>query len=421
MAYFYRPFFLYINNLQKDMSVSYTVTQINNNIDNLIKQKFSDIYTEGEISSFNISPSGHSYFTLKDDLSELSCVMFKSDLLKNKDTVKVGDYVSCYGTLGLYKPKGQFQYRVSTIKPKGKGTFWENFQKLKEKLSKEGLFDTTHKIPIPKFIKNIFLVTSLNGVVKDDIIKIIRSRATYQKINIFPVTVQGTNAAKEISSAINDINENFSADLIIVARGGGSIEDLWPFNEEIVARSIYNSKIPLISAIGHETDYTISDFVSDARASTPSDAAEMVSINQSEMLQYLDELSRYMNNTVAKKISRNKDTVSSLCDKKVILDPVEGIKIIKNNVYDRYRYLNIYLNNNIDKIKSKLKLLDTGYNSINPYNVLNRGYTFLLNKDRENVSSIDSTDVGEHVFSLHTDGELKLEVLEKNEKRKRKK
>lgn len=403
------------------MSISYTVTQINNNIDNLIKQNFSDIYTEGEISSFNISPSGHSYFTLKDNFSELSCVMFKGDLLKNKDTFKVGDNVSCYGTLGLYKPKGQFQYRVSAIKPKGQGTFWENFQKLKEKLSREGLFDSRHKIPIPKFIKNIFLVTSLNGVVKDDIIKIVRSRATYQRISIFPVSVQGTSAATEISSAINYINKNFLADVIIITRGGGAIEDLWPFNEEAVARSIFNSKIPIISAIGHETDHTISDFVSDVRASTPSDAAEMISINQVEMLQYLDELFGYINNAVEKKISRNKDTLSSLSDKKVILDPTEGIKIIRNNVDDTYNYLNIYLNNNIDKIKSKLKLLDASCNSINPYNVLNRGYTFLLNKDRESVSSIHSTDVGEQIFSLHADGELKLEVLKKNEKSKRKK
>ena len=403
------------------MSISYTVTQINNNIDNLIKQKFTDIYIQGEISSFNISPSGHSYFTLKDERSELSCVMFKGDLLKNKDTFKPGDYVSCYGTLGLYKPKGQFQYIVLKMKHKGKGAFWENFQKLKEKLSKEGLFDSAHKTPIPKFIKNIFLITSLNGVVKDDIIKIIHSRAKYQKINIFPVSVQGGNASIEISNAINYINKNMSTDVIIIARGGGSIEDLWPFNEEVVARAIFNSQIPIISAIGHETDHTISDFVSDSRASTPSDAAKMVSINQLEMLQYLDELLHYINNAVEKKINSNKETLLTLSNKKVILDPIESIKIIRNNIVDACNYLNIYLDNSINKIESEVKMLDRTYNNINPYNVLNRGYTFLLNEDRENISSIHSTNVGKQIFSLHADGELKLEVLEKYEKDKRKK
>ena len=403
------------------MSISFTVTQINNNIDNLIKQKFPDIYVQGEISSFNISPSGHSYFTLKDDFSELSCVMFKGDSLKNKSTFKPGDYVSSSGSLGLYKVKGQFQYRVLKMKPKGQGTFWENFQKLKEKLSKEGLFDSIHKTPIPKFIKNIFLVTSLNGVVKDDIIKIIRSRGKYQKINIFPVSVQGRIASKEISSAIQYINEHLSADVIIIARGGGSIEDLWPFNEEIVARSIFNSQIPVISAIGHETDHTISDFVSDARASTPSDAAKIVSINQVEMLQYLDELLHYINNSMNKIIRNNKEILSYLGNKKVILDPTESIEIIRNNIYDTYKYLNIYLDGGINKIESEVKLLNRTYNNINPYNVLNRGYTFLLNKERENISSIHSTNVGKEIFSLHADGELKLEVLEKYEKEKRNK
>ena len=216
--------------------------------------------------------------------------MFKRDLIKLNKSFKVGDYINCLGSLGLYTPKGQFQFRVQNIRSDGLGVFWENFQKLKKKLSKEGLFDDTHKSTIPKYIKNICIITSLNGVVKDDIIKIIRSRATYQDIKIFPVTVQGSSAAKSISQSITHINKYYNFDVLIIARGGGSLEDLWPFNEEIVARSIFESRIPIISAIGHETDYTIADFVSDKRASTPSEAAEIISINQQEALIYIDEL-----------------------------------------------------------------------------------------------------------------------------------
>ena len=403
------------------MSVSFTVTQINNNIDNLIKSRFSDIITEGEISSFNVSPSGHSYFILKDESSEISCVMFKGDLARHEGSFKVGDFVSCYGTLGLYKPKGQFQFRVSQIKPKGQGQFWENFQKLKDELSKEGLFDLEHKKILPKYIKNICLVTSLNGVVKEDIIKIIRSRATYQKITIYPVSVQGKNASGEISKAIECLNKEFEFDVIILARGGGSIEDLWPFNEEIVARAIHHSNIPIISAIGHETDYTIADFVSDKRASTPSDAAEMVSINQHEMLQYIDDLLYRINNFMERSISTKKDTVVALSDKKIMTDPLESVRVVRKNIKDFYAYLNIYLDKNIDAIQSKLKVANTSLNSINPYNVLNRGYTFLLNKNRENISSIKSTNIGDQIYSLHSDGELELEVFGKHERKKRKK
>ena len=160
-------------------------------------------------------------------MSEISCVIFKGDFLKHNSIFKIGDFVSCHGSLGLYKPKGQFQFRVSKIKQKGQGEFWENFQKLKDKLSKEGLFDEAHKNKLPKYIKNICLLTSLNGVVKEDIIKIIRSRGTYQKISIYPVTVQGNKAARDISESIRNINKYLSFDAIILARGGGSIEGRW--------------------------------------------------------------------------------------------------------------------------------------------------------------------------------------------------
>ena len=413
MAYIIGHFFLYLN-----MPVKFTVSQINNNIDNLLKQRFSNIIIEGEISSFNISPSGHSYFTLKDDKSDIPCVMFKGDLLKLNKSFKVGDYIHCLGTLGIYTPKGQFQFRVLNIKSDGLGIFWENFQKLKQKLSQEGLFDDIYKVDIPKYIKNICIITSLNGVVKDDLIKIIRSRATYQDIKIFPVTVQGSNAAKSISQAIVDINKYYNFDVLIIARGGGSIEDLWPFNEEIVARSIFESKIPIISAVGHETDYTIADFVSDKRASTPSEAAEIVSINQQEALIYIDELFTRMDLSINNIFDKNRTILDDLSNRKVITDPNESISILREKIHELYKYLNVYLNSKINKIESSLNLFQTSLNGLNPYNVLNRGYSFLLDNNNQNISSINDVNTGDKIYSLHSDGKLKLEVYGKAKKDK---
>ena len=412
MAYFYRPFFFIY------MPVKFTVSQINNNIDNLIKQRFSNIIIEGEISSFNISPSGHSYFTLKDEKSEISCVIFKGDFLKLNKSFKVGDYIHCIGSLGLYTPKGQFQFRVLNIKSDGLGIFWENFQKLKLKLSKEGLFDDIHKSTIPKYIKKICIITSLNGVVKDDLIKIIRSRATYQNIKIFPITVQGIRAANSISQSIKHINKYYNFDVLIIARGGGSIEDLWPFNEEIVARSIFESRIPIISAIGHETDYTIADFVSDKRASTPSEAAEIVSINQQEALIYLDELFSRMDLSINNIFDKNRTILEDLSNRKVITDPDESIFILREKIHELYKYLNVYLESKINKIESSLNLFEATLNGLNPYNVLNRGYSFLLNNKNQNISSINDVNTGDKIYSLHSDGKLKLEVYGKRKKDK---
>ena len=273
------------------------------------------------------------------------------------------------------------------------------------------------KLHIPKYIKNICIITSLNGVVKDDLIKIIRSRATYQDIKIFPVTVQGSNAAKSISQAIVDINKYYKFDVLIIARGGGSIEDLWPFNEEIVARSIFESKIPIISAVGHETDYTIADFVSDKRASTPSEAAEIVSINQQEALIYIDELFTRMDLSINNIFDKNRTILDDLSNRKVIIDPNESISILREKIHELYKYLNVYLNSKINKIESTLNLFQTSLNGLNPYNVLNRGYSFLLDNNNQNISSINDVNTGDKIYSLHSDGKLKLEVYGKSKKR----
>ena len=415
MAYrtIYRPFFY------KIMSTTYTVTQINNNADNILQTKFDNISIQGEISSFNVSPSGHAYYTLKDDMSQLSCVMFNSQLLKYKDMMIVGNTVAAKGTISLYKPKGTFQFKSFSVAPIGEGKFWKEFEKLKLKLSEEGLFDDRYKKDIPLYVKNIIIVTSLNGVVKEDIINIIRRRSTYQKLYIYPVHVQGSDAASQISSAIKDINDNYDTDIIIIARGGGSIEDLWPFNNEILARAIFDSKIPIISAIGHESDFTISDFVSDKRASTPSDAAKLVSINQEEMLQYLDEVYTRLDNRIKKNINISKETILDLKNKKVLVDPLESVKILKNKIIDIYKFMNINTINIFNSYKSKIELFNSNLSNLNPYSVLDRGYALLLDKDKNTVSLIKDINKGDHLHSFLKDGELKMEVLEKNVKKRK--
>ena len=401
------------------MPTIFTITQINNNIDSILQTKFDNISITGEISSFNISPSGHGYYTLKDKDSELSCVIFSQYLNKCKSILVPGNSVVATGCLSIYKPKGNFQFKSFSVSSIGQGQFWKEYEKLKLKLSNEGLFDEAHKKKIPRYIKNLFIITSLNGVVKNDIIEIIKRRANYQKIFLYPTSVQGKDAAPQISGAIDDINNRYKADTIIIARGGGSVEDLWPFNDEKVARSIFKSSIPIISAIGHETDYTISDFVSDKRASTPSDAAKIVSLDQQELLQYLDENLIYINNFYKNTISSYNENLLELKSKKVLIDPIEPMKIIKNRISDIYKIININASKILNIYKTKIDILNSNISNLNPYTVIDRGYTLLLDNKRKGISKIDDINIGDQLYSIIRGGELKMEVITKNVKKRK--
>ena len=397
------------------MQSTYTVTQINSNINNILTSNFFNIAIEGEISSYKISPNGHAYFSLVDKASELSCVMFSSDYLNNQELLKTGKQVVVSGGLGIYSPRGQYQFKAHAIKELGEGELWKKFQLLKEKLEKEGLFKSEAKKDIPKYLKEIVIITSLNGSVKDDIIKIIKKRGDYQRLYIYPVSVQGNSASREIELAILEINNNMNSDAIIIARGGGSIEDLWPFNDEKLARAIYDSSIPIISAIGHETDYTICDFVSDKRASTPSDAAEMVSINKSEMLQYIDEVSLNLENKINSKISFYKESLRNLETRKIMRSPLSFIEIFKEKLIELSEKLKYRVDTMMIEKEGGLKLFKSNLKNLNPYNVINRGYSLLINEEGLSISLIDEVKEGEKIYSRVKDGELKLEVLDKNE------
>ena len=261
----------------KEPPVVYTVTQVNQTIKLLLENTaaFRGLYVQGEISNFKAHSSGHYYFTLKDAQAALSVVMFRSDAARLRFRPENGMKVLARGRISSYPKSGQVQLYAADMMPDGIGALTIAFEQLKQRLYEEGLFDTEHKKPIPAFPSTIALVTSPTGAAIRDMLRILERRYPVAKIQIFPVLVQGKQAAASIAQALEDVNRRGEADLIITGRGGGSLEDLWAFNEEIVARAIYYSDIPVVSAVGHEPDVTISDFVADARASTPSNAAEL--------------------------------------------------------------------------------------------------------------------------------------------------
>lgn len=268
----------------------YSVSQLTNEIKNLLERNFEYIWVEGEISNLRIPTSGHIYFTLKDETAQIRAVMFRlqSRLLKFEPVD--GLQVISYGRISVYEPRGEYQLIVDYLEPKGLGALQLAFEQLKEKLAQEGLFDPAHKKPIPRLPQRIGIITSPTGAAIRDMLKIIERRYANIHILIYPVRVQGPGAAQEIAQAIKELNEWPNIDVIIVGRGGGSLEDLWAFNEEIVARAIFSSRVPVISAVGHEIDYTIADFVADLRAPTPSAAAELVVQEKIELLEGLANL-----------------------------------------------------------------------------------------------------------------------------------
>jgi len=268
----------------------YTVSEINRLVRQDLEESYCDIWVEGEISNFRVPTSGHYYFTLKDKKSQLRGVMFVSRNRYLKFLPYDGLLVLVRGTITIYEPRGDYQFNIDLMEPKGKGSLQLAFEQLKQKLQEEGLFAPEYKKPLPLLPQRIGIITSPTGAAIRDIIRVINRRFANVELLIFPTKVQGDKAAQEIAFAIDYMNTLPDIDVLILTRGGGSLEDLWPFNEEIVARRIFTSKIPLISAVGHEIDFTISDFVADLRAPTPSAAAEMVVENKLELQERLNSL-----------------------------------------------------------------------------------------------------------------------------------
>jgi exodeoxyribonuclease VII large subunit len=273
-----------------------TVSELTQEIKDILEDKFPDVWVEGEISNLRIPPSGHIYLTLKDDSSQIRAVLFRMQARTLRFSPKDGLQIICRGRISLYEKRGDYQLILQSMEPKGMGALQLAFLQLKEKLEKEGMFDSAQKKPIPMLPQKIGIVTSPTGAVIQDMLHILKRRFENLQILLFPVRVQGEGASSEIAEAIDYLNKFTEVDVLIIGRGGGSLEDLWPFNEEVVARAIHRSKIPVISAVGHETDYTISDFVADLRAPTPSAAAELVVRDKKEIKNILSYLGGRLEN-----------------------------------------------------------------------------------------------------------------------------
>jgi exodeoxyribonuclease VII large subunit len=357
------------------MQKVYTVSEITKEIKTLLEENIPTIWVEGEVSNYTLHSSGHRYFSLKDENSQIRCVFWKWQAYSLSFEIEDGMKVIALGNITVYERNGQYQLNIVKIKPLGIGKLELEFQRLKEKLFKEGLFDESHKIPIPKFPQIIGVITSPTGAAIRDIIKIIRRRAPDVKILLNPVKVQGAGAAKEIAQAIYDFNEYKTVDLLIVGRGGGSLEDLWAFNEEIVARAIYDSKIPIISAVGHEIDFTIADFVADLRAPTPSTAAELAVRDRAEICRELNVLINRLIMLQSHLIDSLKQRVESAIKSYAFRRPMDLVVQLTQRTDELTRNLFKEIKNCFEFRKNSLSLFMGKLNALSPLSVFERGFS----------------------------------------------
>jgi exodeoxyribonuclease VII large subunit len=368
----------------------YKVSQLTSSIKVILEDSLSNILVEGEISNFRNPSSGHFYFTLKDEKSELKCVSFRSSNEKIKFDIKDGMQVICGGKISVYEKQGAYQLYVSKIEPKGVGALQLAFEQLKEKLFKEGLFDESGKKPIPKLPRKIGIVTSPTGAAIRDMLNILKRRFSSIDIIISPVKVQGEGAREEIARAIEDLNSLGGVDVIIVGRGGGSLEDLWAFNEEIVARAVYNSKVPIISAVGHEIDWLITDFVADLRAPTPSAAAELVVPDKSDLIEALDSIEK-----------RLKDFPSGI------------VREFEQRLDDMERDLGLRFRHYLEIREGDFQLVSGKLEMLSPLGILGRGYsiTFKLPAGKI-IKDAGSVKKGDLIETRLSTGNIKSRVEE---------
>lgn len=369
---------------------------------------------EGEISNFKLHSSGNVYLSLKDQNSKINCVIFKSDYDRNLN-LENGSTIIASGYISVYERDGSYQLYIKKIEVSGIGNLYIEFNKLKEKLDKEGLFDFRHKKSIPQIPKSIGVITSPTGAVIRDIINVTKRRFPKVHIKLYPVRVQGKTSADEICEAIEFLNENELVDTIIVGRGGGSIEDLWSFNEEKVARAIYNSNIPIISAVGHEIDFTICDFVSDMRAPTPSAAAEIATPDLRDLNFKLNNIQLRMSKSLTNTINYDSQKLKYTFDR---IGNILKDYTINNKIYELDKIIekiNSNIENKINQDEMNLRNLGSLLDNLSPIKTLNRGYS-IINKDNEIINSISNIKENEEIEVVLCDGSLDCRVEKINKK-----
>ena len=394
----------------EDMAIS--VTELNSYIKNKIAddEYLNNVLIKGEISNFKNHYTGHMYFTLKDENSLIKCVMFKTYAQKLDFMPKDGVKVFVLGGVSVFERDGVYQIYVKAMQEDGVGVLYKKYEELKQRLEQEGYFAEEHKKAIPQMPKIIGVLTSQTGSVIRDIINVSTRRNPNVNIRLYPVPVQGEGAAEKIADGIKFMNKNQLADVLILARGGGSLEDLWPFNEEIVAHAIYNSEIPVISAVGHETDFSISDFVADLRAPTPSAAAELAVPDVYEVKQKINSYQNRLRLSLVKKVEIMKLRYEKCMSSRVFKEPLR-------NINDNYLKVDTYIKKLENIIKTKQKEEKTKYvelvaklDTLSPLKTLTRGYS-LVEKNNNIIKSAKDVNTGDKIDLKFSDGTKQAEIL----------
>jgi len=395
------------------MNNIFSVSDINNYIKQLVSNDgiLSGLSVRGEISNFKHHYTGHMYFTVKDENSVLKCIMFKSQASMLKFAPQNGEKVIVSGYISVFERDGQYQLYANDMQPDGLGALHLAYEQLKNKLQKEGLFDSASKKKIPLLPKSIGVVTSSTGAVIRDIINVTYRRHSNMKIVLYPVAVQGKGAAGQIAAAIRKLNELNQVDVIIVARGGGSLEELWAFNEEIVARSIFASKIPVISAVGHETDFTICDFVSDLRAPTPSAAAELAVPDVDVLLYKLQNYNMRMKNSLVKKLTMCRTQLQKANSRHVFRQPYDKVNQYRLKLDNEMKHL--FKNNEMllkDK-KSQFGMLAGKLDALSPLKILERGYSVVRNPQGNIINKLEQVHIGDNLEISLKNGKVDCNVI----------
>ena len=447
-----------LDNTQEIISVS----EINKRAKSILEENFPFVWIQGEVSNFFSAASGHWYFSLKDETSEIRCAMFTNKNHHITFEPKDGDHLVLNGTLSIFEGRGQYQIIVEHIELAGEGALLKAFEELKKKLQLEGLFDDSIKRQLPAYPKDIAVVTSPDGAVIQDIINVLDRRSPFLDLTVVPTLVQGEKAAPLICDALNKVGKLKKVDVVILARGGGSIEDLWAFNNEEVARAIVNCPTPIISAVGHETDFTISDFVSDLRAPTPSIAAEIISQPYSELIETLEGYQNYISRSVISQIDFQRTQITNLIKRirhpgdklreiSQKLDYVEtaliqninqeisfkknglnlkDLSLQQNSPQNKIKEAKVYLQNASKDLLKALKLeierkstvlaeIVATLQAVSPLSVLSRGYSIISTEpDGKILSSSNQVEIGQTISAILSKGSIKAEIKSKDENEK---
>jgi exodeoxyribonuclease VII large subunit len=392
----------------------FTVSELTSQIKEILEESFGGIWVEGEISNFRRPGSGHFYFTLKDEATQINVVMFRSLNRDLRFEPKDGLSVMVFGRVSVYERRGEYQITIEHMEPKGIGALQLAYEQLKERLAREGLFDASHKKPIPLLPQRVGVITSPTGAAIRDILHVIHRRFSNLEVVLYPVQVQGEAAAGEIAGAIEEMNRWQRAEVLIVGRGGGSIEDLWAFNEERVARAIFASGIPVISAVGHETDYTIADFVADVRAPTPSAAAEIVISSKDQLRQRIDELAGRMFSSMQLRLQRHATSLSILRGRLQSLTPQGMLRLQSQMLASLTSRLERGSQAIQQAKRESLQRAVQKLGALSPLAVLERGYALCMSLPSHRiVRDAKEVEIGDHVLVRLCQGKILCQIKER--------